>query len=381
MEADRMVLIVGGGIGGLTLGAALSRAGIDFMVYERAPALGEVGAGILVHPSAMRALAHIGLAEDVARAGQEIRRGTGRAVSGLLLQTTALDEVGAPTIALHRARLQATLLAAVRPDRVQTGKALVRYEVDREGAHAFFSDGTSARGALLVGADGIHSAVRRQLLGDTPLRYAGYSAWRGVARGERSTPADEIIEIWGRGTRFGIVPIGPNETYWFAVANAPQPGPRALPMAEFAAYGDTVEPLLRATPDHTVLQTDIHDREPVTSWSADRVVLLGDAAHPTTPNLGQGGCMAIEDAVTLAHCLTHHAELAQAIADYERRRMGPTSAHVRASWQLGRVAQLEGRFSTWLRDTLVRATPRAVVRKRLRDNAVFTLDAPHPRMR
>ncbi|HEY3256791.1 MAG TPA: FAD-dependent monooxygenase [Polyangiaceae bacterium] len=378
MALEGTVLIAGAGIGGLALGCALQRAGIPFEIFERAPSLGAAGAGIVMQTAAMLALRHLGLDEAVARVGHELKRGTGKNAAGAVLHSTRLDEFGAPSIAIHRARLQATLLGAVGASRVHTERELVRYEQDEHEVHAQFSDGSRASGALLIGADGLHSATRQQLLGDTPLRYAGYTSWRGVAPVAGLSPAHEAIEIWGRGLRFGIVPIADNETYWFAVANAPageaDVDRQAALLERFANFAEPVHALLEATPAERILRTDIQDRKPVSTWSNGRVCLLGDAAHPTTPNLGQGGCMAIEDAVVLAHCLGKHAALRDALTAYERKRVAHTSKIVNASWQFGRIAQLEGGFVTWLRDLALRATPESQVRARLRENAQFSLD-------
>jgi len=371
------VLIAGAGIGGLSLGCALQLAGIPFEIFERAPTLGAAGAGIVMQTAAMFALRRIGLDEAVARAGHELKRGTGRNAAGLVLHSARLDEFGAPSIAIHRARLQATLLGALDEAHVHTGRELISFEQDEHGVRARFSDGSEASGALLIGADGLHSATRRQALGDTPLRYAGYTSWRGVAPVGGLSPSHEVIEIWGRGLRFGLVPIADGETYWFAVANAP-PGEkdaaRAMLLKRFAGFGETVHAMLELTPAERIFRTDINDRRPVPTWSKGRVSLLGDAAHPTTPNLGQGGCMAIEDAVVLAHHLEKHASLSDALKAYERKRVGHTTKIVNASWQFGRIAQLEGGFSTWLRDFALRATPASQVRARLRENARFSVD-------
>ncbi len=372
------VLIAGAGIGGLALGCALQRAGIPCQIFERAPAFNVAGAGILIQPAAMLALRQIGLDTSVERAGHALARGIGKNASGVLLSSARLDEFGAPSIAIHRARLQAVLLAEVRSELVHAGKALVRYEEDEHTVRASFSDGTNATGSLLIGADGLNSVVRRQLLGDTALRYAGYTSWRGVAPGAGSGPAHEVLEVWGRGLRFGIVPIADDETYWFAVANATAGGSdedsRATVLERFASFGETARVLVEATPPEHILRTDIYDRKPVSAWSSARVSLLGDAAHPTTPNLGQGGCMAIEDAVTLAHCLTKSERLADALSQYERKRVAHTAKIVNASFQFGRIAQLDGRFSTWLRDLALRATPQSQIRARLRENSIFSLD-------
>jgi 2-polyprenyl-6-methoxyphenol hydroxylase-like FAD-dependent oxidoreductase len=378
MASHGTVLVAGAGIGGLALGCALQQAGMKFEIFDRAPSLSVAGAGIVMQPAAMLALRRLGLDAEVTRAGHELRRGTGKNASGLVLHTTQLDEFGATPVAIHRARLQATLLAAVDASSLHTGRAIVSYEEDDRGVHVLLDDGTRATGALLIGADGLHSVVRRQLLGETPLRYAGYTSWRGVAPLGGLSLAHEIIEIWGRGLRFGMVPIAADETYWFAVANEPaglsDPDHRLTVLERFAGFGETVRALVEASPVERILRTDIHDRKPVSAWSKGRVSLLGDAAHPTTPNLGQGGCMAIEDAVVLAHCLTGNARLSDALRKYERKRVAHTTKIVNASWQFGRIGQLEGRVVTWLRDWALRATPQRQIRARLRESAVFSVD-------
>jgi 2-polyprenyl-6-methoxyphenol hydroxylase-like FAD-dependent oxidoreductase len=378
MSFDETVLIAGAGIGGLALGAALQRARIRYEIFERVTTLREVGAGILVQAGAMRALRHIGLESEVVSLGCQLERGTGRNVAGALLSTTPFAGLGAPTVAIHRARLHSALLGALDKDRVHLGRKIQSFVQDEHGVRALFEDGSrSPVGGLLIGADGLRSAVRGQLLGDAPPRYAGYTSWRGIAPSAGLVPSKEILEIWGRGLRFGAVSLGPAETYWFAVANAPAGEPdadrRATVLARFAHFSGPALALVRATPAESVLRTDIEDRAPIASWSRERVALLGDAAHPTTPNLGQGGSMAIEDAVVLSHCLSTHASVRDALAAYERARVARTTAIVNASWRFGRVAQMEGRLSCWLRDLTLRSTPQSVIRRRLLESASFSL--------
>lgn len=382
MQLDGKVLVVGAGIGGLVLARALESYGFDSEVLERAPELLPLGAGIMVQTGAMLALRRLGLDEAVARAGQEISRGLIRTASGALLRATSLQflrsELGVPSIAIHRARLHQVLLQALERSRVRTAAELVSFREDARGVTAVLADGGTIRGALLVGADGLHSAVRRQLVGDTPLRYAGYTSWRGVAPRAGYVPEHEATEIWGRGARFGVVPIGHGETYWFAVANAPEGGHdddgRAAVLSSFAGWAAPVRAVVDATPADEVLRTDIHDRLPLPTWSRGRITLLGDAAHPATPNLGQGGGMAIEDAVVLAHCLSESESPQSAFRAYERRRLRRTTRIVKASWSFGKFAQAEGRLSTWLRNLAVRVAPARFVRKQMLRDAKLSLE-------
>jgi 2-polyprenyl-6-methoxyphenol hydroxylase-like FAD-dependent oxidoreductase len=379
---DGKVLIIGAGIGGLTLARALAQRRIECEIFERETALKPAGAGILVQTSAMLALRTLGLDAAIAGAGQETRIGRVTTERGALLQSTPMDflreELGVPTVAIHRARLQEVLLRGAEGVPLSTGAELTHFAADASGVTAHFANGASSRGALLVGADGLRSAVRRALLGDSALRYAGYTSWRGIADGGAALAPSEVQEMWGRGARFGYAGIGGGETYWFAVLNAPA-GERdadslAVVRGHFESWAAPVPDLLARTRPERVFRTDIYDREPVRSWSGPRATLLGDAAHPTTPNLGQGGCMAIEDAVVLAHALERERTLDEALVHYERARLERTSRIVKASFRFGKLAQLENPWLIWLRNALLRLTPVAPVQNQLRAAAKFSLD-------
>jgi 2-polyprenyl-6-methoxyphenol hydroxylase-like FAD-dependent oxidoreductase len=178
--------------------------------------------------------------------------------------------------------------------------------------------------------------------------------------------------------RFGFAAVSASEIYWFAVANAPEgerdTDSRAVVLERFRDFCAPVPALVDATPKDRVFRTDIHDRLPVASWSKGRATLLGDAAHPTTPNLGQGGCMAIEDAVTLAHALRTHASHERAFSAYEALRVEKTTRVVEASYRFGRIAQLEGAVGAALRNVALRLTPASVVKKQLIAGARFRLE-------
>jgi 2-polyprenyl-6-methoxyphenol hydroxylase-like FAD-dependent oxidoreductase len=383
MELDGKVLIAGAGIGGLTLGCALRRAGIACEIFERQAELRPAGAGILVQTSAMLALRTLDLDGAVLAAGREVRTGVGTTETGAVLQQTSMlavsEALGAPTVAIHRARLQKVLLDGLQGVPVRLGVSVGSYEEDGAKVMARLSDGSREEGALLVGADGLRSAVRTQLAGDTLLRYAGYTSWRGIADVTGAVADGEVREMWGRGARFGFASIAPDEVYWFAVLNAPEGEQSERPLdfvrERFGDFAAPVPTLLAATNPERVFRTDIHDRLPLTRWYDGRVTLLGDAAHPTTPNLGQGGCMAIEDAVVLAHALRNGDTLASALARYEQRRLSHTSNIVHASFRFGKVAQLESRAGIWIRNALMRLTPASVVEKQLLANARFSLEA------
>ncbi|MET0152588.1 MAG: FAD-dependent monooxygenase, partial [Candidatus Binatia bacterium] len=191
---------------------------------------------------------------------------------------------------------------------------------------------------------------------------------RGIAPLEVG-PDGTAIEMWGQGLRFGMAGVSHGETYWFAVANAPEgereDDPRCVVRDRFGRFGGDVRKLLAATPSERVFRTDIHDRDPTAGWWSGRVTLLGDAAHPTTPNLGQGGCQAIEDAVVLAGALAAEPLHEAAFRRYESLRFARTRWIVEESRRFGRVAQAASPLAVRARNLAVRLTPRRVVRARL----------------
>lgn len=372
------ILIAGGGIGGLTAGIALRRAGFEVRVFERAPEIGAVGAGLTIQSNAILALRRIGLDQDVIGSGRNLEIASIRTPDGRALSRGDLAEagraVGAPAVAIHRATLQQLLLDALGADAVETGREVHRYEAGPDGVAVIFDEGGRAEGSLLIGADGIRSAVRAQMLGDGEPLYAGYTCWRGVTREGGSTPPEirETSETWGRGRRFGIVPIEHGRIYWFATLNSP-PGGRDEPGRVqssleqlFAGWHPPVAQVLASTPEEAILRHDILHRLPTPRWVEGRVALLGDAAHPMTPNLGQGACQAIEDAVILADCLTWNAaDPIEALRAYETRRKARVDAVVLTALRLGRLGQIENAAGRWMRDRLVALTPASVTRGQL----------------
>jgi 2-polyprenyl-6-methoxyphenol hydroxylase-like FAD-dependent oxidoreductase len=353
-------LIVGAGIGGLTAAIAVRRAGLRPIVLERAERFAPVGAGISVFPNAVHGLRGLGLAERIDSV--PALRGAARVHTWRGAPITSADagsveeRFGAPLLILHRAALHELLLDAVGPDVVRLGAEVTGFEQDASGVAVRLASGAVVRGAVLVGADGLRSVVRSAVIGDGAPRYAGYLAWRGVAE-----EAGPVGEFWGPGAVFGAVPLPGGLTYWFGTKRVPAGGQdtaderKAEALAMFADWAPSIPALIEATPADAILRNDICDRTPRRGWSQGRVTLLGDAAHPMTPHLGQGACQAIEDAVALGACLSGSDSVPGALADYEGRRRGRTARLVRLSRTAGRIAQT--------RNPLVRAARDAVLRR------------------
>jgi 2-polyprenyl-6-methoxyphenol hydroxylase-like FAD-dependent oxidoreductase len=354
-------VIVGGGIGGLTTAFALRRAGLEVVVLEKAGELREIGAGISIWVNAVEALERMGLADAVQAAGREEIEAEIRTSDGATLSRLPLGKRFGRNVILTRSALQRVLLAALEEAGVpvRTGAECVGFKQDGFGVVAFLSDGEE-RGDLLVGADGLNSVIRRRLFGDERPRYAGFTAWRGMVDLEHH---DEAFEAWGRGSVFGLAGLGRGRFYWYATRNAPegqadsQAGRKAELLERFGGWHEPVPAVILATEEAEILRHDIYDREPLKRWGEGRVTLLGDAAHPMIPNLGQGACQAIEDAAVLAECLRGGTDVVRALRLYEGRRMGRTAWIARRSRLLGRVSQLENPLLCAARNAAVRAMP------------------------
>jgi len=362
------VLIVGAGIGGLTAAIALGRKGIDVEIYERAAELADVGAGISLWPNALKALYQLGMKPALdALSFVSAEAGLRTASGAVLTRTPAHDFVarlGLPVMVFHRAELLNVLVAAARDIPIHRGHDCRHVEQDAGRATVRFSNGTQADADAVVGADGLRSIVREGLGTPGALQYAGYTAWRGIAGFD--TAGLLAGESVGCGQRFGLVPISGNRVYWYATGNVAE-GQREPPdqtktrlTAMFASWHDPIPALIRVTDSAAILRNDIYDRDPADRWGSGRVTLLGDAAHPMTPNLGQGACQAIEDALVLARDLGQGGNVEASLRRYEARRMPRTRLVSMASRRAGQMFQIESPTLCRLRDAMMRLMPSAV---------------------
>ncbi|HKW00571.1 MAG TPA: FAD-dependent monooxygenase [Vicinamibacterales bacterium] len=354
-------VVIGGGIAGLTTAIALDRAGVGVDVYERVDSLGEIGAGISIWLNALRAFGEIGLADTIKSFSVPAGEAGLRTFDGRLLvgprHTSLARRLEDVAVVMHRADLQRVLVDAFGHGRVRLGKACVGVVQDDAGVSATFADGHVARGDVLVGADGLHSAVRAALHGDRPPRYSGYTAWRGVVSFDHAKVLPG--ESWGPGRRFGQIPMSDGRVYWFATDNAPAggraaAGEKAELLRLFSGWHAPIEALVEATADRAILRNDIYDRPPLARWGDRRITLVGDAAHPMTPNLGQGACQAIEDAVALARCLKGADDVVAALRAYEASRIRRANEIAEASRRVGMIGQIENRWAIAARNTFVR---------------------------
>jgi 2-polyprenyl-6-methoxyphenol hydroxylase-like FAD-dependent oxidoreductase len=346
-------VVVGGGIGGLASAIALRARGWDVEVLEQAPAFTEVGAGLSLWPNALNALDALGVGATV-RESSVLDGSTGiRDQRGRWLSHTdvaVIRERFGHLALVHRATLLDILRSALPTECLRAGVSV--NAVSADGLVKFA--GGESRADLVVGADGLHSTVRKALwpAARSP-RYAGYTAWRFVTR--RPVDVGPGGESWGRGERFGYATLSDGRVYCFLTANVDE-GTDGVDLAtlreRFADWHDPVPMLLGEADEADLLHHDLYDLPPLSSYVEGRVALVGDAAHAMTPNLGQGACQALEDAVILARCATDSD-----LAAYDAERRPRTTMISKRSARIGRFAQLQSPPAVVLRNLVMRATP------------------------
>jgi len=361
------ILVIGGGIGGLAAALGLVRAGHGIELFERQPELAEAGSGLVLSPNGVRALDLL----DV-EAGRRIRERAADPAPFPYLTPSgrvkaygpALDleeRWGAPLVAIRRRELHAILRDALPAGLVRAGRRLTQVAEADGTVTARFSDGSLARGELLIGADGVRSTVRQHVAPEARLTYRGVTSVRGVAPVPGSPyPAGFLSQ--GRGLQVFATGLRGGGLYWAATVNAPEGAWPSLDLVEIRrrlgerlrSWHAPVPQLIRDTPDQELVVTDVHDMEPLRHWATKRVVLLGDAAHPMTPYLGQGANAAFEDAASLRRHLSEHPDVPSALAAYEAARRGRAGKLARVSRRLGSLGQLENPLGVALRDTGMR---------------------------
>ena len=377
----RSIAIIGGGIGGAAAAVALRQAGIDATVYERSRLMRETGAGMMLWPNATRVLRAMGLLEDaMARSGSSTNFLV-RASGGKVLMDIALGKFDVPAICVRRADLLAVLLLALHSEQVRLGYEFQHLVQTTDKVRIHFANGDVKEHDAVIGADGIRSRVRQSLFGASDPIYRGYIVWRGVAHydGGAIGPGTNS-ETWGIGKRFGILDIGEGKFTWYATANVPSDhqdatcGRKREIQHVFDGWHDPIADLIQATADNAILKNGAYDNAPLRHWGNGLVTLLGDAAHPCTPNLGQGGCMALEDALVLAKCVDRDISIANALRRYESLRYSRTRHIQKRSLMMGHIGQWENRVIAGGRQVVTNLLPARLFEHNLR--RVYSYEIP-----
>lgn len=376
-NSQKRIVVVGAGIGGLVLARAISKLGSPVTIVESAPALRALGAGITLGANAMRILDELDLGARVTERGRRIGGGAITDASGRCLSAATLDQLEARygrAVAIERPALHEALASGIAaesgaPVEYRLGTSVARIE-DADGAVTATLDSGERLGArAAIGADGIRSRVRSLTFGAAEPTYSGYTCWRWA--GEVPGGIRDVVEMWGRGARAGLVPLGGERVYAFFVRNAERgtPGDRKRRQAgfvreRFAHFGGEVPKVLEAmgTDDTELLHHDIEEVV-LPAWTKGRVALLGDAAHAMTPNLGQGAAMAIEDALVLARELHAYDDASAALRSYEARRRPRVEDIQKRSRSMGKVAQWQAPFGVWLRNLALSMAPASAAEK------------------
>ena len=301
--------IIGGGIGGVTAAVALRHFGIDATVYEKASKLREMGAGMVLWANATRVLSELGLLDKVLAASGATENFLVRKHSGEILMEIATGDFEVPSVCIPRAELLSILVSALPPENIKLAHEFKNLTQTGGKVCVNFNE-TTAEHDVLIGADGLRSRVRGEIFGFREPLYHGYMIWRGIGYGISGAIAPNTSsETWGKGKRFGILNTGNDRFTWYATANLPfshqdsAKGRRAELLEMFDGWHTPIADLIASTPENLILKHGAHDHASMRNWVKQRVALLGDAAHACTPNLGQGGGMAIEDALVLAKSL------------------------------------------------------------------------------
>jgi 2-polyprenyl-6-methoxyphenol hydroxylase-like FAD-dependent oxidoreductase len=378
------ILIVGGGIGGLTLAVALKQQGIKCIVFEKAPQLSPVGSGILLSINTVKCLKYLGLADSLYKLGFRLNKGEMKTWRGKTMLSINYDkyiqQYGVTNIGITRGDLHQLLVNQLDENDIHLSKTFKHYEINADGSvTAHFVEGESYAGDILIGADGIHSKVLQQVNGGSPLRYHGSSSFRGLTNIPYQKDEPFLLgEYWGKGNRFGLLRVNLKQIYWFISykmeANYHFADNVLLKKFIQEHFSDWVSPLpelVELTKPEHIIHVDLMDRKPLKQWYKGPVALLGDAIHSTTPNLGQGAGMAIESAIVLAHFIKHF-DRETAFQKYFNARYQRTTWVNKKSDLIGKMGLWENPILCWLRNNLFYFIPQSMKEKQ--NQTLFSFD-------
>ncbi len=351
----RTAAVIGAGIGGLAAGIALRQAGCEVTVFERNDRVRPLGAGLSIWPNGVRALRSLGLGEvadgdGVPRAGGALRRADGSVLAEFDPDLIA-ERYDAPLVGVNRRDLHAALLRGLGEEHLRLRARVI----DVDEGRITLADGDGARADLIVGADGLGSLVRERLLRDGEPVDSRIVAFRGIAAWNGDVPAGEW---WGSGTVAGLLPLSGGLVYWYVALRGRTDG--ALLQNSLYEYAPPLPQIVHATPRDEILCHRLFDRPPAKRWTDGATTLLGDAAHPMLPFLGQGACSALEDAVALGEAVAGSTSTYVALTAYEKARLERTATLVRGSRRAASVVLAGSGIRRRLRDLLAARVPESL---------------------
>lgn len=370
-------IIIGAGIGGLTTSIALAKQGIQTEIYEQANLLGEVGAGIWVAPNGLKVYNKLGIADEIIKAGNILEKisvvDLNYKTISVINSTEVYKRHGFKTVAIHRADLHKILVSKLNKQFIHLGKRLKSISQDDNGVSALFEDGTHANADFVICADGIKSVGRSVIQPNIKLRYSGQTCWRFVTdydfeKGEN----DKMYEIWSnkKGLRVGYSKINSKQVYVF-ITNFEKAGNTdnkstvkndLLQMCD--EFPVIVKNLISSCNPSSILRSDLYDFPPIKSWVKGNIALLGDAAHATTPNLGQGACQAIEDAWVVSKVLSNSESVKDAFIEYEKLRLPKATFITKTSYSFAKITNMSGLGKSIVK-SIIRLTPDSINNKQL----------------
>ncbi len=369
--------IIGAGIGGLTTAIALEKKGFDISIYEQAKEIKPIGAGIILANNAMQVYEKLGIRKQIESKGNPISsvnicKSDLSIISNVDLKYFE-EKHKVKNIAIHRGQLQEILIDELKSGTLHLDYKLNNIVKNKDLLSLEFNDNKSLESKTILAADGIHSVVRNCLFPENKIRSSKQICWRGVTSYELPKKyKNELNEAWGKGDRFGFVQVAPKQIYWYALKSIKDHSEYSVNDLElyFNNYHPLIKGIINSTEKSNINTAEILDLSPTNKWHNENVCLLGDAAHATTPNMGQGACQAIEDAYVLSECLGKF-DFHKAFSEYQKLRISKANQIVNTSWTLGKIAHLSNPVLIYLRNQMMKMTPSAMNRKQ--SNKIFTL--------
>lgn len=370
------IAVIGGGIGGLCTAYALQQQNLTIDVFEATSEFKPIGAGIGIGSNAMQALIDLGIGQKIHENGTHLTTQLFLNAAGKKLNSidfSALKALyGQSNITIQRIDLHRTLYNSIKKETLFLNKRCLQVEQHTSGCILHFSDGTTAAYDYVIAADGIHSPIRKQYVEGSEPRYAGYMCWRGVATATTFITDHTSVEIWDPIGRFGYAPLKDGQIYWFACVNAKENDfflhqlEKKQLASLFKTFPKQVSEMILATKQEAILHHDLYDLKPLKKFHFNRVILLGDAAHATTPNMGQGAGQAIEDALVFSKAFAQSKDFIQAAQNYEKLRLQKTKKVIQVSKQIGCAAQWNNPLLAKSRDLIFPFIPSSLLLKRLK---------------